>query len=355
MAIYHCRFKVHSRGGGAKAGQAAAYRSGTRVTSRTTSAVRAAAYRSGGVLADAAGDVHDFTRKQGIVWNAILAPDNAPAWVFDRNALWNAVEKKEDTSTRRDTAQLFREAELTVPRELNPTERIALVRAFVQDQFVAKGMVADIGIHCPKASDGGEQPHAHVMLTMRELTPEGFGYKNRDWNDISAGRKAAGEKSPLIQWREAWQTYCNAALEEAGSTARVDHRTLAAQAQDREPTPHQGQAVHVKEPTDGYARKRDDLVRVNFENRAREAVKAIGRKLETQTSPPSPAQASDSFERAALAAGWSIARDILQGRKHDAADEAGRFALESIRRLRIYTQRDLSPDPSDLWGADHER
>lgn len=355
MAIYHCRFKVHSRGGGAKAGQAAAYRSGTRVVGRSTSAVRAAAYRAGIALADTAGEVHDFTRKQGIVWNAILAPDNAPAWVFDRNTLWNAVEKKEDGSTRRATAQLFREAELSIPRELNQTQRIALVRAFVQDQFVAKGMVADIGIHCPKASDGGEQPHAHVMLTMRDLTQDGFGNKRRDWNDISAARKAAGETSQLMTWREQWQIYCNAALEEAGSTERIDHRTLAAQAHDREPAPHQGPAVHVKEPTGGYARKRNDLVRVNFENRAREAVKAITHRQARLFRAPSPTEGLDSFERAALAAGWAVAQDKISSNKHEATDEAGRFALENLHPLPQFPGRDPSRDSSDLWGPDYGR
>ena len=102
-----------------------------------------------------------FTAKKGVIWNGILAPDNAPAWVQNRNRLWTEVEKKEDGSNRRASAQLFREAELSIPRELSATERIALVRAFVEDQFVARGMVADIGIHCTHASDGGQQPHAH--------------------------------------------------------------------------------------------------------------------------------------------------------------------------------------------------
>lgn len=327
MAIYHCRFKVHSRGGGAKATPAAAYRSGTRVTSaRTTSAVRAAAYRAGGVLTDQAGEVHDFTRKHGVVWNGILAPDDAPAWAHQRNRLWNEVERKEDASNRAASAQLFREAELTIPRELNPTQRLALVRAFVQDQFVAKGMVADIGIHCPQASDGGEQPHAHVMLTMRDVGPAGFGNKRRDWNDIPAARKAAGEISPLMAWRAAWQDYCNAALEDAGSAARVDHRRLSAQGAERERQPHQGQAVHVREATGGYAEKRDDLIRVHFENRAREAVRAVR---------------------------WAEARG---GRRYaEAMDEAGRQALAAARRVRLYARGDRPPDPADLYGGGHDR
>ena len=227
MAIYHCRFKIHTRGKGAQASRAAAYRSGTRVTSsRVTSAVRAAAYRSGGKLEDLGGEVHDFRRKGGIVHNEIMAPEGAPAWVYNRSKLWNAVEAREDMSKRRDTAQLFREAELSIPRELSPAQRIALVERFVWDAFVSRGMIADIGIHCPKASDGGEQPHAHVMLTMREIGPNGFGNKRRDWNGASFFNKLgkptqayAREGGSLRAGRISWQDYCNEALAEAGSAA----------------------------------------------------------------------------------------------------------------------------------------
>jgi hypothetical protein len=352
MAIYHCRFKVHSRGGGAKAASAAAYRSGTRVVGRSTSAVRAAAYRAGGILTDVAGEVHDFTKKQGVVWNSILAPDNAPSWVYERNRLWNTVEQAE----KRKDAQLFREAELSIPRELNPTERIALVRSFVQDQFVKNGMIADTGIHCPKASDGGEQPHAHVMLTMRDIGPEGFGNKRRDWNDIGAARKEAGEKSQLMQWREAWQTYCNAALEEAGSAARVDHRTLGAQGKDHERQPHQGPAVHVRELSDGYARKKDDLIRVKFQNRARATVRAVAYLQARQADLPkgnpgarkadlpkdSPLDLSD-FDRQRQAtrqavgrmAGSDSARRVMDGMAH---------AARVARQLRIVTPEHEKPD-----------
>ena len=276
MATYHCRFKVHSRGTGAKAGQAAAYRSGTKVYGRTTNAVRSAAYRSGGELTDASGEVHDFSRKHGVVWNAILAPVDVPGWVHNRSELWRQVELKEDGSNRKATAQLFREAELSIPRELDPAQRIALVRQFVQEQFVAKGMVADIGIHCPRASDGGEQPHAHVMLTMRDIGPDGFGKKRRDWNDLTKAQKAAGLKSPLMQWREAWQRSCNDALREAGSAARVDHRSLAAQGRDYGPQPEQGAAIHAREVRGEYQARRDGLTQTQFDKRTRETARAAG-------------------------------------------------------------------------------
>lgn len=91
-------------------------------------------------------------------------------------------------------------------------------------------MIADIALHCPKASDGKDQPHAHIMLTLRPLKPDGsgFGNKERAWNDHAL----------LEQWREAWATAVNQVLADAESSERIDHRTLKAQGIDRAPLPH---------------------------------------------------------------------------------------------------------------------
>ena len=363
MAIYHCRFKVHSRGGGAKAASAAAYRTGTAIVGRSTSAVRAAAYRSGGTLKDAAGEVHDFTRKRGVVWNGILAPDNVPAWVFNRNRLWNEVEKKEDASTRPETAQLFREAELSIPRELNPTQRIALVRSFVQDQFVAKGMVADIGIHCPNAADGGEQPHAHVMLTMRDIGPDGFGKKRRDWNadfgkkaGVHAARVTAAGGGFLQTCREQWQVYCNAALEDAGSTARVDHRRLADQEKDRDPS--LDPAEPRKPAISAYTRQINDYRLAKHKNEVRAAMRDVARAhapaSSSRKAAKSPLQESpemDDFGRrlraaqreVTLATGGSRKREVMDGVAH---------AARVARQLRTVAPRHEEHDRG-AWG--HER
>jgi len=85
-------------------------------------------------------------------------------------------------------------------------------------------MIADLAVHETKARDGQGQPHAHVMLTMRELAGEGFGKKDRDWNAPDL----------LVGWRAAWARDANAALERAGCDERIDHRTLEAQREDVE-------------------------------------------------------------------------------------------------------------------------
>lgn len=202
MAIYHLSAKVIGRSGG-------------------RSSVAAAAYRSGERLRDARQDrEHDYTRKGGVVHTEILAPENAPDWMRDRDRLWNAVEAIE----RRKDAQLAREIEVALPRELDRGGRLELLRGFVQREFVDRGMIADIAVHEVKARDGQSQPHAHVMLTMRELTGDGFGKKDRSWNAPDL----------LVGWREAWAREANVALERAGRSERIDHRSLDAQRAEAE-------------------------------------------------------------------------------------------------------------------------
>ncbi|MGH8143891.1 MAG: MobQ family relaxase, partial [Steroidobacteraceae bacterium] len=199
MAIYHLSAKIVSRAEGRSVVAAAAYRAGAALEDRTT------------------GITHDFTRKAGIEHTEILAPDGAPAWVYDRLQLWNTVEATE----RRRDAQLAREIELGLPVELDADGQLALVREYVQRQFVAEGMVADLAIH----RDNPRNPHAHVLLTLRALTPDGFGLKQRRWN----------ARARLLTWRAAWAEHTNVHLAQAGLAVRIDHRTLAAQGLDLEP------------------------------------------------------------------------------------------------------------------------
>jgi ATP-dependent exoDNAse (exonuclease V) alpha subunit len=209
MAIYHLSATVVQR-------------------SKGHSAVAGAAYRAGERLYDARlNEVQDYSRKRGIVQSEILAPEHAPAWVYDRGELWNRAEFAE----LRGNSQPAREIRLGLPYELTDAQRADLVRNFARDMFVGSGMVADISIHRPDRHGDQRNHHAHIMLTMRELDGDGFAArKNRDWN-----------RSELLEhWREQWEAYQNRALEDAGSDARVDHRSLVAQGTGREPTRHLG-------------------------------------------------------------------------------------------------------------------
>ncbi|MGA0546830.1 MobQ family relaxase [Brevundimonas sp. VNH65] len=225
------------------------------------SVVAAAAYRASERLHDARqGITHDYSRKGGVIHTELLIPSDAPAWThgLDREALWNMVDARE----RRRDSQTARELRIMIPRELNPQERISVVREFVQRSFVSKGMVADVCWHDKVASDGQSQPHAHVMLTMRPLTPEGFGDKARhDMVPEPSGRTQPDGRPVLVEsnpdsWnsaayyercREDWESTANAALERAGSAERIDRRSYLERGLARLPEPALRLAYHLKE------------------------------------------------------------------------------------------------------------
>jgi hypothetical protein len=197
MAIYHLRASVISRANGRSGTAAAAYRAAERIEDRRT------------------GLTFDYAARGGVDHTEILAPDHAPDWVRDRSELWNQVEESET----RKNSRTAREVRVALPAELTHNERVELVRDFAQEQFVDRGMVADIALHAPGRDGDDRNHHAHILLTTREIGPEGFTTKNRDWNKVEV----------LEGWREAWARDSNAALERAGVEDRVDHRTLVAQ------------------------------------------------------------------------------------------------------------------------------
>ncbi|MFG1402071.1 Ti-type conjugative transfer relaxase TraA [Xanthobacter sediminis] len=203
MAIYHLHVKVIGR----KAG---------------SSAVASAAYRSASRLRDERIDrVQDFSAKRGVVHSEVMLPENAPVAWSDRERLWNDVEAFE---VRKD-AQLAREVEFALPREMSEAQGIELARDFAQSEFVDRGMIADLNVHWDLAEDGTPKPHAHVMLTMRSVDEDGFGPKVRDWNVTQM----------VERWRERWAELANERLAELDIDARIDHRRLEAQGIALEP------------------------------------------------------------------------------------------------------------------------
>src|SRR3954447_13325908 len=191
MAVYRLSVSVISRGdGGRPARASAAYRAAERLAEigrdALTSVLGSAAYRSGSGLSADSGAVFDFSSKRGVVHAELIAPENAPVWMSDRERLWNAVEAAE----RRVNARLARETQLALPRELDREARIALARGFIAERMVARGMVADFAIHDVEARDGGRQPHCHVMATTRAVDPTkalGFRAEGREWGEPRLG------------------------------------------------------------------------------------------------------------------------------------------------------------------------
>jgi Ti-type conjugative transfer relaxase TraA len=236
MAIYHFSAKVIGRGTGRSAVAAAAYRSASRLEDERL------------------GRHHDFTNKAGVVHSEVMLPEGAPERLRDRETLWNEVEATE----KRKDAQLAREVEFAIPRELTQEQGVALARDFVAKEFVGCGMVADLNIHWDIGPDGQAKPHAHVMLVTREIGPDGFGAKVREWNATAL----------LQQWRERWADHVNERLASLGIEARIDHRSYDTQGINLEPQHKIGAAGARRLERGEDAERADEHVRIARANGA---------------------------------------------------------------------------------------
>lgn len=312
MAIYHLEAKIVSRGAGRSAVAASAYLSCSRM------------------LNDYDGVQHDYTRKQGLAWQAVFLPPMAPPEWQDREKLWNAVEEAEKTKDSR----LAREFVAALPIELSRQQQIELLQDFIREQFVDEGMCADVAIH----DTDGHNPHAHILLTVRPLNENGtWQYKTEKeylcvkdgeergftasefkasqtegWEKqypYKVGKKKVymapsaaqahgyvrvdkhpkstryGRQNPisarwnseeqLLAWREAWATAANHCLELAGHDSRIDHRSHAERGLEERPTIHEGVAAQALERR-GIISDRCEL------NRQIKADNALLRKLKGQ-------------------------------------------------------------------------
>ena len=220
MAIYHLHLQIITRGAGKSAVAAAAYRSGDALTNENE------------------GTSFDYSRKGGIVHTEILLPDHAPREFAERSLLWNAVEKIETQSN----SQLAREINIALPYELSLEQNIALIREYVQRNFIAAGMCADVAIHDP--DNKTPNPHAHIMLTMRPLNLDGtWGQKVRKINGKRMYTTDWNERDKAEVWREAWADAVNAELARQGFAETIDHRSYARQGVEQIPTVHLGVSV----------------------------------------------------------------------------------------------------------------
>ena len=235
MAIYRFSASIVSRGAGQSVIAKAAYNARAKLRDERT------------------GELKDYSRAGGLLFSGIFAPKDAPAWTRDREKLWNAVERREDASTRPGQAQLARDIELALPHELTDQQRKLLVTDFVREQFLRKGMIADVNIHAPGGKGDPRNYHAHILVTMREIGPDGFGEKVREWNS----------RKQFEHWREAWEKIQNRYLERHGHDARVDRHSLEAQGIDREPTIHRGPHVDAMQRK-GMETERGNAYRETF-------------------------------------------------------------------------------------------
>lgn len=324
MAIYHLEAKVISRGTGRSACAAAAYMS------------------CSAIYNDYDGIQHDYTRKQGLVWEHVFLPDCAPAEWQDRAKLWNAVEEAEKTKDSR----LAREFVAALPIELGKDEWVDLLSKFIREQFVDEGMCADVAIH----DTDGHNPHAHIMLTVRPLNENGTwqhktekeylcvkageerGFTAAEYKEAQkygwekqyqykVGKKKEylppsvaethrlervskypkstkyGRQNPiserwnseeqLVKWRAAWADEVNRCLEQKGLEERIDHRSFADQGKDEQPTIHEGVAARMMEKKGAVSDRcelnrqirRDNALLRRIKDKVQKLVKAVQESL----------------------------------------------------------------------------
>lgn len=191
---------------------------------------------------------------------------NMPLWAKDNpKEFWSASDELE-----RANGKVYREIEVALPRELNPKQRLELIREFVSKEL--KNHPYTYAIHNKLASDGKEQPHAHIMFSERQLdgierSREQFfkraaaPYRDRKTKEMVTPDPAKGGTKKAARWagsiqtqakntekvRERWAKLTNHALENAGRPERVDHRSLVDQGIDREPGRHLGPTAYSME------------------------------------------------------------------------------------------------------------
>ena len=274
LAIFHCQIKIISRGKGKTATAAAAYRSGTKIVD------------------DEFGETHDYTRKGGVAFSEILLCANAPSTYSDRQTLWNEVQKIE----KQKNAQLCREVEVALPIEFSRDEQIEVVREYIKKNFTDKGMIADWSLH--DKSDGN--PHAHILLTMRPLKPNGeWGAKRKDsyalddngnripvidpktgkqkigargrkmWERISIQSTDWNDQTKAEEWRKSWADICNKHLK---GQAHIDHRSYARQGKEQLPMLHESYAARKIVKRGGYSYIVEYNEQVRKFNRERELI-----------------------------------------------------------------------------------
>lgn len=214
MAIYHMSVQIIKRSNGGSAVASAAYRATEKLRDETTA------------------ETFDYRRKERAIASGIIAPDGAPDWTHDRAKLWNEVEKKEN----RKNSQFCREMNVAIPDELKDQAE-NMIRAYIQENFTAVGLVADYAIHKPSRKGDERNIHAHIMVTKRKMTPTGWGDMYREADD------AKTSKQILNGWRKGWENICNHGLERIGSAERVSCETLEAQGIERDPQQHMGKTA----------------------------------------------------------------------------------------------------------------
>ena len=302
--------------------------------SQGRSVVAAAAYRSGASLTDERLAMEfDFAGKDGVEHSEVVLPEGAPEAFRDRQVLWNTAEASE---ARKDAVPA-REVLLALPHELDFEQRRALVRAFVAEYIAGRGMVADIAMHQPGQEGDQRNFHAHILVSTRKVSPEGFGKKESAW----------WSPKQVRDWRAGWAEIQNAHLRRhlGPEAPQVSHHSLAAQGIDRDPTEHLGPSATALERrnrrTDRGDRNRDVRARNGTARRDRRDYSNTADRIEATAprveAPIDKLVVETTRVRAELIAerdGWTRERVALKAAPVPSARQIERELLAEDRAAR---------------------
>lgn len=249
MAIYHCTTKPISRSNGRSATASSAYRAGEKITDLRT------------------GEIHDYTKKQGVEYTEIISNLNHP---LSRSEVWNTSEL---TETRKNS-RVAREFIVALPNELNAEQRKDLAKEFAEHLVTRYSVVADLAIHAPSKDGDDRNHHAHIMITTRKASIVDNELKLTDKADLELSntqRKDRGlcvTQDEIKEIREIWANMANRSLELSGSKERIDHRSYEDQNLDLEATIHEGPKVTQlrRKGIETEISKHNDQVKSNNEN-----------------------------------------------------------------------------------------
>ncbi len=352
MAVYFLHLKSFSRAKGSRITHAAAYRAGERIRDERT------------------GESYNYSHREDVVGKGIVLPKELAdrpdvSWAQDRSTLWNAAERGDRRNLR-----VGREVLILLPPELNQAQRHALVRRFSQNLANKYQNAVDFAVHEPRAGSDKRHHHAHLLMTTRQVTPEGFGARTT----LELGGRerhvlGLGPSNDLFLIRERWARVANEALRDAGLTARIDHRSYRDQGIDREPKPVIPQSIYYQEKKQGLSSAAGDDIRARYRERVearsagRDALERVVKRQNAEAHQRASARALEIAMTDRTLARGALTREELNAKRRERyrdnpaalsrkQREHSKALLDTARPHREVRDRDK---PANAWLAYRER
>jgi len=268
MAVYFLRCKHISRKNGSQVTHAAAYRAGERIRDERT------------------GEIYDYSARSDVAYKEVVLPAELSgrhdmAWTQDRSILWNAAEH----AGRQYNSRLAREWLVLLPSELTAQQRAQLVRTFATELADQYRCAIDVCIHLPRSGADSRHHHAHMLMSTREVTPEGFGRRTN--LELSGSERrlfgmTVSSKDEYLAIRQRWAEVSNEALRQAGLDMRIDHRSYKERGINRDPRPTIPEKVFYAERKLGMGTAAGDAIRARHRERVEARAKGEAELLRVQ-------------------------------------------------------------------------